>query len=816
MEEDNLSDKQEVEVMTNQIWKSINILRGVLPVQEYHVYLFLLSAYYDGIIKKRLLNLGSENNDFVFEAINSSPKYSELADAYFPIINRLSKNKKLGTLLYQLTLLNLEIPEHNFNEVFDNLLYRIADAQGKYSGEFLLPNEISKFIMDLAEVPNGANVFNPFAGLASFALHLTNKQHYYGQEISQSTWALGKLRLMRQQGNIDVDYRVEDSIHNWPDSNPFDLVLANPPFNFKIDKWLADYDYNRSRMTAEQYVLKKGLESINDDGKVICLVSQGTLFRAGAEGRYRQQLIEQGLIDTVISLPGGLLKHTGIAISILILTKNKNNSSEIRFVDGKEFVINKGKKDKRLDNHKLFNYLKSINNHEFVRKVNIKIIEENNFNLNVQRYFLDEFEGVPLKHVVKIAKGLLTKENGLGKLIKISNLKDDDIAYKLNINEIEDRVLPAIARKIESTCVLVSVRWKSLKPTLFEYSGTPIYTGNDILALEVQNENTEIDLNYLTTELRSSRVNDQFTAYQNTGAIPFIKKSDLLEVKIIVPSIEEQKGKIKGLLEYANKLKILQKERNAIVHGQQLTSFDEFASLKHSLGAPRQNILSNSKSLIRFFESNNSPAFEEVKRSYEDRYKTKLIEDLSKIKEDINHISIILEKGEKGLLLENYELKPISVQDINQLLKGFKSTQEKFTLHFEKVSKEEMKGKAIIANTTLLQILIDNVISNAIKHAFNDKKALNLMVIDLKVTENVMQLEIKNNGNPFPDNYNKKKFVAKFSTANPNKGTGLGGYDINRIAKYFSNPDWELELNSSDPFPVSFKFNFPVIPLLNE
>ncbi|WP_100613623.1 N-6 DNA methylase [Confluentibacter citreus] len=813
MREDSV--KIEIKLLTTELWKSITILRGVLPVEHHHVYLFLLSAYYDGIIKRDFLHWGKDSHEFIHRAFETNSKYSELLDVYLPIIDNIPE-EKLGSLLTFFSMFIFNIQENNFNEVFDNLLFRIADAQGKYSGEFLLPNEISRFVIDVAEVHQSARVFNPFAGLASFATHLSNKEHYYGQEISQSTWALGKLRLMRQQRNVDIDYRIEDSIHNWPESNSFDLVIANPPFNFKIDRWFADYDYNRSRMTAEQYVLKRGLESINNDGKVICVASQGTLFKGGAEGRYRQQLIEKGLIDTVISLPGGLLKHTGIAICILILRKTINNDRVIRFVNGKNFVIDNGRRDKRLDNDKLLAYLNSTNNHEFVRIVDIKTLEENDYNLSVQRYFVDEIKGVCLKQVVKIVIGLQTKERNFGKFIRTSNLKDDDAVYTLNINEVEDRELPAHSKKIETSCILVSIRWKSLKPTLFKYSGIPIYIGTDILALKVQNENIIIDPNYLITELRSSAVINQIAAYQNTGAIPFIKRSDLLEIKIKVPSIEEQKGKIKGILELSQKFEALQNERNALAHGQKVTIFDEFASLKHSLGAPRQNILSNAKSLIRFFESSDTPGFNEVKKSYSDRYKTNLLDDLVQIKEDINHISAILEKGEKGLFLENYELKPTPVKDINQLLKGLKSSREKFTLHFEKASNDEIKGKAILANITLFQILLDNVLSNTNKYAFKEAKGLNLMVIELRVTEEVMQLEIRNNGEPFPKNYDKSKFIQKYSTANPEKGTGMGGYDINRIAKYFKSEDWELDLNNDTPFPVIFKFNFPIIPILNE
>ena len=60
------------------------------------------------------------------------------------------------------------------------------------------------------------------------------------------------------------------------------------------------------------------------------------------------------------------------------------------------------------------------------------------------------------------------------------------------------------------------------------------------------------------------------------------------------------------------------------------------------------------------------------------------------------------------------------------------------------------------------------------------------------------------------------KFTTKFTTTSTDNGSGLGGYDINRIAKYFDNPEWELELNSDEIFPVTFRFSFPITPMINE
>lgn len=89
-------------------------------------------------------------------------------------------------------------------------------------------------------------------------------------------------------------------------------------------------------------------------------------------------------------------------------------------------------------------------------------------------------------------------------------------------------------------------------------------------------------------------------------------------------------------------------------------------------------------------------------------------------------------------------------------------------------------------------------------------------MIELAIVENQLEIAIKNNGKPFPKNFNKEKFISKFSTANSDKGTGIGGYDINRIATYFGNDDWTLELNSNPIYPVIFKFLLPLKNAINE
>src|SRR5690606_14563850 len=61
-------------------------------------------------------------------------------------------------------------------------------------------------------------------------------------------------------------------------------------------------------------------------GRMGVVVPHGVLFRGAAEGRIRQKLIEENLLDTVIGLPEKLFYGTGIPAAILFFKKKKTDN----------------------------------------------------------------------------------------------------------------------------------------------------------------------------------------------------------------------------------------------------------------------------------------------------------------------------------------------------------------------------------------------------------------------------------------------------------------------------------------------------------
>ena len=643
------------------------------------------------------------------------------------------------------------------------------------------------------------------AGGASFGVLLDKKHDYYGQEITTNTWALGFLRLMAH-GRLEKNkFVLGNSILDWPnEKNKFDLIVANPPFSQRLNREYKER-FPNIRFT-EQFLIEKGIASLSKDGKLIAVLPTGFLFRGGSEKQLKERLIESDLIETIISLPGGLLMSTGIPIVILVINKSKSVPGNVRFIDARNFVSSDGPRKKVLDDRALKSIVFSNQESDFLQIASLEKIRTFDYNLHVPRYFQKEFEGVLLSNILEVVKGNRHNLPEKGHHIRIRDLSDDNIDFRIDLDQMEKRELRSSVQSIKESCLLLATHWKSLKPSYFDYKGVPIFLSPDILAYKV--DESIANIGYLINELNKDYVQEQLRSYQFGAVATRINRKDLLKIKIKLPSFNEQLAKAQGLEELSKRIKILQAERNALAHGKGEIQFNEFASLKHTLGRPRQNILDWADNLLDFLNGKTTD-IKKLNKDFSEFYGMGILAALKEIKSDVNFISEILEKGENGLIFSKFRSKLISLSEINSFVKEVSNNKQKFKIKKLPVESEKLNDRGIQINPTLFKTLIDNIITNANKHGFEKKEASNEVVIELNEVDDFLVMEIKNNGKSFPKNFNKEKFIRKYSTSNPKKGSGLGGYDIHRIAKYFENPDWELKFD--DPiYPVKFKFQFNI------
>lgn len=807
MKVNSMSERDKV---LEKVWHLFDVLRGDINTEDYFVILLFIYLRSENIISERLQHDRDSKNTLIW-AINDirEPSCQEVFNILEPLIKALSNSTIIQVIDLLLSIDSTWLYE-NRADVFDATLERIALSQGKRGGEFIQPKQLTEVINSYIGSTDGLKIYNPFAGVTSFIKDYKQSSNVYAQELNKKRWAIGQLRLMVHQ--CQADYRCEDSLSNWQTNQKFDLIISNPPFGLPLN------EYNKHQFPefrkVEDFLIGMSVNSLAKDGRSITVLPMGILFRGGSEKQLRKRLIQEDLIDTIISFPGGVLYHTGIPFIVLILNKAKRHTGKIRLVNASSFVSRPTRREHIIE---VENFLKATQVYEdsaHMRIVSNDKVIANEYNLNLPRYFQKTIHISENEQFFKLGNLLHYKRGSrkdlpeTGKVIRIRDLMDDEIEYKLSIENTEEIPLGKLGvRKIEFSCLLLAVKLKTLKPTYFHFEKEPIYTGTDIIQFTVD-ENI-VDIGYLINQLHSDYVQQQLEAFRQGTTVSFINRDDLLKVKIKLPSIELQRAKVSGLNEFSNKMKELQSERNAFVHGVGTNEFNEFASLKHTLGTPRQNILGWSKNLSKFF-IREKDAISVLNNGFKELFDFGIIEAIEEINRDIKFISDVLEKGEKGLFLKDYDKNIVPLTEINSIVNNLSNNGFKFSIIKQLLKVEEMKTRGININKTLFKTLVDNILTNANKYGFKEKEDPNHVKIEINEMDNLLIIDIRNNGFPFPTNFDREKFITKFATADRVNGSGIGGHDIDRIANYFENSDWELILNNDPLYPVIFRFSLPI------
>ncbi len=177
-------------------------------------------------------------------------------------------------------------------------------------------------------------------------------------------------------------------------------MLANPPFSLKSwghDVWSKGDAYGRDRYGCppksygDLAFVQHMVASLKEDGICGVVLPHGVLFRGGAEGKIREGLIKNDLIEAVIGLAPNLFYGAGIPACILILRKQKPavRKGQILIVNGAEQVVD-GKNQNQLSAANVATLARAYGDfadaERLSRVVPSSEIEANDFNLNISRY----------------------------------------------------------------------------------------------------------------------------------------------------------------------------------------------------------------------------------------------------------------------------------------------------------------------------------------------------------------------------------------------------------------------------------------------
>lgn len=425
----------------DKLSRALNVLRGYLE-------LGVANRILRELIFLMLLNLEIKNkNSYFLKRINGHIDFEQQVDNYENMFSELYEFTKSNEVLSELIVELYRVNDRREYRGIEDVIAIINDIKGISSVELFkcfidlsfkndkmeiqTPQCINKLISDLLSEAKMKSIYDPVIGTGVLCLDVASQHknvEVYGQDINRDMLNICKMLLI-------LDERIEN-IENISEGNTiinpanldreglkkYDCVICNYPFGMK--EWgyneISNYDtgnrFHRglpSRSCGDYAFITHAIESLKDEGVAVVIANTGVLFKAGAEGEIRQKLVNENIIDCIITLPNNLMHGTGIPVNLMIFNKSKKHS-DILFIDvSRKAQVNKMNTtiSSEVINQIVDIYQQREEVEGLSRKVNISEIEKNSFNLNIQKY-IDETiqkEVLNIKYITKDIEQLTEK-----------------------------------------------------------------------------------------------------------------------------------------------------------------------------------------------------------------------------------------------------------------------------------------------------------------------------------------------------------------------------------------------------------------------
>lgn len=293
------------------------------------------------------------------------------------------------------------LDNHGMGTIFEELIRKFNEENNEEAGEHWTPRDVVELMADLVFVPIADKIkdasYSCYDGACGTGGMLTVAQdrlltlakmrgkevaiHLFGQEINPETYAICKADMLLKGDGEEAEHimygsTLSDDQHA---SRQFDFMLSNPPYgkSWKTDaekmggkKEILDTRFNTyleggevmpmiPRTSDGQLLfLLNNVSKMKKDtelGSRIAEVHNGSSIFTGdagsGESNARRYLIENDLVEAIISLPDNMFYNTGIGTFIWILSnkKEERRKGKIQLIDASKMKSslprNMGKKN---------------------------------------------------------------------------------------------------------------------------------------------------------------------------------------------------------------------------------------------------------------------------------------------------------------------------------------------------------------------------------------------------------------------------------------------------------------------------------------
>jgi type I restriction enzyme M protein len=388
---------------------------------------FILEDLQKILTNIQLSTMGTESEedfDNLFEDMDlNSTKLGKSPDA---------RNEIIAKVLSHLDKIDFKLEQSEadvLGDAYEYLIGQFASGAGKKAGEFYTPQEVSKVLAKIVTTGKSKlkSVYDPTCGSGSLLLRVAKEvkevSNFYGQEMNRTTYNLARMNMILhgvhyRKFNIKQEDTLEHPQHL---DKKFEAIVANPPFSaewsanplFTSDDRFSQYGRLAPGSKADFAFVQHMIHHLAENGTMAIVLPHGALFRSGAEQHIRRYLIEdKNYLDAVIGLPANIFYGTSIPTCIMVFKKCREHPEDILFIDASR-DFEKVKTQNILRDEHIDKIVSAYRNRteleKYSKKVLLKEITTNDYNLNIPRY-VDTFEAEESIDINAVAKELKTLE----------------------------------------------------------------------------------------------------------------------------------------------------------------------------------------------------------------------------------------------------------------------------------------------------------------------------------------------------------------------------------------------------------------------
>jgi anti-sigma-K factor RskA len=216
-----------------------------------------------------------------------------------------------------------EIEGDELLESFEWLLHRSTDSFEQQSSD----TQVALLLALVGE--KGGTIYDPAAGSGGFLAALWQaaaageQPLLFGQEISATGSKIARQRFLI--GDIPVSLAIGDTLldDRWPGLRA-DVVVCDPPYGVGRSwpasstgdpRWISGHPPRHTDLAWLQH----SAYHLADDGRAYVFLPLGSLSRGGRERDLRRELLIEGAVEAIVSLPPRSAKRTSIPLALWIL-----------------------------------------------------------------------------------------------------------------------------------------------------------------------------------------------------------------------------------------------------------------------------------------------------------------------------------------------------------------------------------------------------------------------------------------------------------------------------------------------------------------